>query len=68
VPQKYTPREAMSAARRLGWHVEPKKKTGAISYRTPNGQTYTSAAPGRADRVPLLLAKALDEAQAEADA
>jgi hypothetical protein len=65
VTQKYTPREAMSAARRLGWHVEPKKKTGAITYRTPGGQVFTSAAPGRADRVPLLLAKALDDARAE---
>lgn len=59
--QKYTPREA----KRLGWQVEPKRKSGAISYRAPNGETYTSAAPGRADRVPLLLAKALDDARAE---
>lgn len=33
----------------------------------PSGETFTCAAPGRADRVPLMLAKALDEAQAEAD-
>lgn len=60
--QKFTPREAMSAAKKLGWEVEPKRRSGAISFRAPSGETYTCAAPGRADRVPLLLAKALEEA------
>jgi len=55
----------MQLAAKLGWRVEPKRKTGAISYRATDGQTYTSAAPGRSDRVPLLLAKALDEAPAD---
>jgi hypothetical protein len=64
--QKYSPREAMSTAKRLGWTVEPKRKSGAISFRTPSGETYTCAAPGRADRVPLMLAKALDEALGKA--
>lgn len=59
---KFTPREAMSAAKRLGWEVKPKKASGAISFRAPSGETFTCAAPGRADRVPLMLAKALEEA------
>lgn len=61
--QKYTPREAMSVARRLGWEVKPKKASGAISFKDPSGATFTSAAPGRADRVPMMLAKALEEAE-----
>jgi hypothetical protein len=62
VTQKFTPREAMSAAKRLGWEVKPKKASGAISFRAPTGESFTCAAPGRADRVPLMLAKALEEA------
>jgi hypothetical protein len=62
VTQKFTPREAIRVAARLGWEVRPKKASGAYSFRAPSGETFTCAAPGRADRVPLMLAKALEEA------
>lgn len=50
-------------ARRLGWTVEPKRRSGNLLYQSPDGERYTSRAPGRADRVPLRLAKALAEAE-----
>lgn len=59
----FSPREAMQAARKLGWEVEAKRKSGALTFRAPDGETYTCSAPGRADRVPMRLAKALTEAQ-----
>lgn len=59
--QKFTPREAISAAKRLGWEVKPKKASGAYSFRSTSGETFTCAAPGRADRVPMMLAKALEQ-------
>lgn len=60
--RKFTPREAIRAAAKLGWEVRPKKATGAYTFRAPSGETFTCAAPGRADRVPLKLAQALEKA------
>lgn len=53
------PREAMKIARSLGWAVAPKRRTGEILYVSPQGVRYTSMAPGRTNRVPAVLAKAL---------
>lgn len=60
--RKFTPREATSAARRLGWTVEPKRKSGDLVFRSPEGERFSSRAAGRADRVPLSLARALSDA------
>lgn len=59
---KLTPREAIKLARSLGWEVEPKRKSGDIVFHTPGGERFTARAPGRADRVPLVLARALSDA------
>lgn len=61
-PKVFSPREAESVAKRLGWIVEPKHASGAVVYRSPSGERFTAAAAGRADRVPLALAKALTAA------
>jgi hypothetical protein len=60
---KLSPREAVKLANKLGWTVEPKRNTGDIVFRSPDGERFTSRAPGRADRVSLRLARALHEAQ-----
>lgn len=59
---KFTPGEATRAARKLGWTVEPKRRTGDLVFTSPSGERYSSRAAGRADRVPLVLAKAIMEA------
>lgn len=61
-PKVFSPREATTVAQRLGWTVEPKHASGAIVFRSPSGERFTAAAAGRADRVPLALAKALTAA------
>ena len=66
-PKKYTPREAMALARQLGWDVQPKRKSGEIVFRPPEGGRFTCQAPGRTDRVPLVLARALQAAQSKED-
>lgn len=58
----FSPREAIKLAKKLGWDVEPKRKSGDYIFLTPDGGRYTCRAPGRADRVPLDLAKALESA------
>lgn len=58
----YSPREAMALATRLGWTVKHREGSGAIKFKTKVGNTFTCAAPGRTDRVPLRLARALYEA------
>lgn len=57
--KKFSVREVISLARRLGWSVILKK--GMVSYIDTEGNKFTSRAPGRADRVPLRLAKALSK-------
>ena len=52
-------REAVKIARKKGWKVEAKRRSGAMVFTAPNGQKFTAAAPGRRDRVPMVLAKAL---------
>lgn len=62
------PRKAMKTARKRGWTVEAKRRSGDIVYFDPvTGNKYTSKAPGRADRVPLRLAKALHDAAQDED-
>lgn len=56
---KLSPSEAIRLARKLGWTVKPKRRSGDYTFTTPSGERYTSRAPGRADRVPFVLAKAL---------
>lgn len=58
----FSPREAIKTAKKLGWDVEPARKSGDWEFRPPGGGRYTCRAPGRADRVPLALAKALESA------
>lgn len=65
--QKFSPREAIQVAKSLGWEVEPKRRSGDYVFNTPDGDRYTCRAPGRADRVPLDLAKALERALQEDD-
>ena len=60
-PRMYSPRDAVSLARKLGWTAEPKNRTGDFVFVTPTGERFTSKAPGRCDRVPIVLAKALTE-------
>lgn len=60
--QVYSPREAMKLAKKLGWEVEPARRSGDIEFKDPDGRRFSCRAPGRADNVPLALAKALSEA------
>ncbi len=56
----FSPREASKLAKKLGWEEWAAK--GGHEFRTPDGKRFSCRAPGRADRVPLDLAKALSEA------
>lgn len=60
--KKFSPREAMKVARKLGWDVEPSRRSGDVEFRPPDGGRYSCKAPGRADVVPLDLARALESA------
>lgn len=64
--KRFSPREAIKVARKLGWDVEPSRRAGDWEFRTPDGQRrYSCRAPGRADVVPLDLARALEQALQE---
>lgn len=61
----FSPREAIKAARKLGWEEWAAK--GGHEFRDPDGQRYSCRAPGRADRVPIDLARALESALKQED-
>lgn len=65
--KKFSPREAMKVAKKLGWDVEPSRRSGDIEFRPPGGGRYSCKAPGRVDVVPLDLARALEQALEESD-
>lgn len=60
------PREAASAARKLGWSVEPKAGTGEWRFTAPDGRRFTTQAHGRTDQVPRALAKVLQQEMSHA--
>ncbi len=64
----FKPREAIQAARKLGWYAETKSGTGEYLYVAPDGRRFISQGPGRCDVVPLILTKALLAAMAALEA
>lgn len=65
--KKFSPREAMKVAKKLGWEVTAGRRSGDIEFRPPGGGRYSCRAPGRADIVPLDLCRALEAALEEED-
>lgn len=55
------PREATKIARRKGWHVFSKRRTGEIVFVDRAGKRYVAQAHGRTNKVPLKLVKALHD-------